>query len=327
MRYIIILFLYSFINAYAEEAETTASGDLKQCSSSTTSILCPRAQSLLFGSPGLDISLNRSLDISSLGISAGGLAFDPVSENIWLSDSIDDMNTVTEIDPLTGATLSQLNASIVPGLALGPDGLALDPATGNLFLFSVFFEDIAGEITQDGTLVRTFPSGNNSASATFLPSGELILVDEDNGDIFQTNPITGMVESTVPLDPDFTTRIGAASFDPLTGNLFAFSDSLNSLLEIDLNTGDVLSTTDMSAFIPSANFASGLAFNASGSILFLANSSIDELLVFDRPTGAIPAPSLPPIAVPALNSISVFFLMLMVFCIAAINYRPSKQTS
>lgn len=241
----------------------------------------------------LILSSNTTIDISSLGFNGvGGAAFDEATGNLWLSDSGPATNDMVEINPLSIGldVVSSFDASVVPGLTQGPDALALHPVTRNLYLFSSFMKnDRTGQVTQSGVLVPGFSGPENVGGAAFSPSGELIVMDQGNGTIRKLNSTTGAVEQVIPLI-GFSNRIGAADFDPLTGNLIAYSTNTRELLEIVPTTGQILSTTDVSPFLALPSFPTGLAFNSTGDLLYIAsgqNAGGDRLEVLNR----VPEPS------------------------------------
>ncbi|MCG8405831.1 MAG: hypothetical protein MI923_11600 [Phycisphaerales bacterium] len=241
----------------------------------------------------LILSSNRTIDISALGFNGvGGAAFDETTGNLWISDSGPATNAVVEIDPLSVELdiVSAFSASVVPGLTQGPDAMALHPVTGNLYLFSSFMKnDRTGQVTQGGTFIPGFDGPENVGGAGFSASGDLLVMDQGNGTIRKLNPTTGAVQETIPLI-GFSNRIGAADFDPLTGNLIAYSTNTRELLEIVPSTGQILSTTDVSQFLVLPSFPTGLAFNSSGDLLYLAsgqNAGGDRLEVLNR---VIPEP-------------------------------------
>lgn len=238
------------------------------------------------------LTLLQTTDISGLGFnSVGGMDFDDNTGQLWLADA-SSSNDVAALNPLTGAVATTFDASVVPGLTAGPDALALNPATGNLYLFSTFSESDAGVVTQAGTLVTDYGDLSGLADvggAAFRNAADLYVVDEDDGTLRTLDLATGAILTTASLT-NFSGRVGAAGFDPQTGLLVAYSVGSQELLEIDVDTATVLSMTNISAFLTAPNFPTGLAFNTDGSILYLSSgdgAGADELYVFSR----IPEPS------------------------------------
>jgi len=236
----------------------------------------------------LMLSLQQTTDISSLGIiNVGGMAFDASDDRLWLTDAGDD--TVFEIDPFTGSVMSTIDATVIPGFSGGPDAIALQPGTGDLYLFDTFGSPTYGVVSQSGAYVRPLGGLPDAGGAAFSNAGELFVVDQNDAFVRQLDPITGFA-----IAPDisligFSGRLGAAAFDPVSGNLFAYASDDVSLLEIDLVTGNILSTTDLTAFIPFQGFPAGMAFDGTGDHLFLSNHSTNELVILR--TTAVPEPS------------------------------------
>lgn len=226
----------------------------------------------------LELSLHGIVDLDPQIPSVGGADYDKRTGTLWVSDASLQTNNVFEIDPGTGSVLRAFGAEVIPGLTKGPDGLALHPQTGHLFLFSPFSEDAAGETTLEPRLVRSFPSSRGIAAASFDSSGALYVLDNRTGSLSRWNQLTGELESTVDLDGD-DGRISAASFDPITDNLFAFADDDEDLLEIDPQTGAVLSRTDVGAFMTQNTFPTGLAFDPTGCRIYIIRGNPDPDMV------------------------------------------------
>ena len=93
----------------------------------------------------------------------------------------------------------------------------------------------------------------------------------------------------------FSPNLSGLAFDPVTGNPFAYDTDRQSLLEIDLTTGGVLSETPIGAFFTNTNVAGGIAFNDTGDRLYLGSGhptgNVEELIVLSRFAGVgIPIP-------------------------------------
>ncbi len=233
----------------------------------------------------LDLSLAQVTDLSALGFFApGGGAYDPVTQKLWVSDAASTTNTVVEIDPLTGIASTTLLASIVPGFSAGPDAMALQPGTGDLFLFSAFGGDQCGAISQAGALVATLPTANDASAAAFDPAGQLFVFSDNTLQLHRMDTTTAALLTSVTLQ-GFSGRVSAMAFDPATGNLVVLADSDDSLYEFDAATGVLLGNTPLVPFGFSGSFPGLMAFNGSGSQLYVAKGSATaDLYVFDRGT-------------------------------------------
>lgn len=235
----------------------------------------------------LDLVPLAPLDLSALGHSAtGGTVFDPSSGHVWVADAASvgvGTNALYELDASTGAVLSQFTADVVPGLDKGPDAMALDPTTGHLFLFSAFAEDECGEVTQAGALVTDFPTSHGAAAAAFNAAGELYVFSDGLSLLQRLDPTTLAVQTSVSLA--YTGRVAAMDFDPASGNLFVYADTGDDLIEVDVATGATLSTTDLSVFGVDGIFPAGMAFDPTGTRLYVgrgADADGDVLHVFER---------------------------------------------
>lgn len=163
-----------------------------------------------FAAP-LNLTLDQVTDISALNFGGvGGLTYDPILGQLWISDAAGDgssptpgnTNKVALIDPLSGGVVTDFDAS-AGNVFRGPDGIALEPATGHLFLFSAFLDITAGVTTAAGVTVRTLtiPASSKYAGAAFNPLGQLWVAERPNlttakDNLFQLDPLTGTATST-----------------------------------------------------------------------------------------------------------------------------------
>lgn len=244
----------------------------------------------------LSLSVDGSIDIAALGFDAvGGLTFDARNNAIWVCDSGATTNDVVQLDAATGQVLSSFDASAVPGLDFGPDALVSDPATGDLTLWSVFQRDAAGIVTPTGQPVTTFASSQGITGATYDGAGQLFGCSDTFGGgvgaLHQLDPGTGALLSTVPI-VGYMDRVSALTFDPQTGNLFAYADETEELLELDAATGAILTRTNMWPYLLDFSFPTGMAFDSTGELLYIARGAFlggpDTVLVLRRsPVGTI----------------------------------------
>ena len=266
-----------------------------------------------FAAP-LNLTLDQVTDISAMNFGGvGGLTYDPILGQLWISDAAGDgssptpgnTNKVALIDPLTGGVVTDFDAS-AGNVFRGPDGVALEPATGHLFLFSAFLDITAGVTTAAGVTVRTLtiPLTSKYAGAAFNSLGQLWVADRPNlttakDNLFQLDPLTGTATSTVLIKgASFNPNLSGLAFDPVTGNPFAYDTDQQVLLEIDLTTGVVQSETPVGSFFAETNVPGGIAFNDTGDKLYLGSGAstgspliASELIVLNRFSGvAIPIP-------------------------------------
>lgn len=261
----------------------------------------------------LSLSLNQVTDISLLDFGGvGGLSFDPASGNLWIADGAGALppepgktNEVAQINPLTGAVISQFDAS-AGNVFRGPDGLAFNTATNELYLFSAFVDITAGVASTAGAAVRSLAiDPRQYAGAAFNPAGELWVVDRERftfePDFLRRLDLTtgGQLASVEVVGASEDPNFSALAFDPITGNPFAYDTDEQTLVEIDLGTGAVLSETAVGGFFTNTSVPGGLAFNASGTQIYLGSGVplghpsgiVSELVVLDRSVVAsIPLP-------------------------------------
>ena len=106
----------------------------------------------------LSLTFIQATDISGLTYGGiGGMAYDAsLFGRLWIADGSGatptapgETNQVALIDPLTGSVITSFDAS-AGNVFRGPDGVALDPLSGDLFLFSAFLDFTAGVTTVGG---------------------------------------------------------------------------------------------------------------------------------------------------------------------------------
>jgi len=234
----------------------------------------------------LDLTLVQTTDLSTLVFSPGGGAFDPVTKKLWLSEAGATGNAVYEVDPLTGVAGAIHSATIIPSFFGGPDAMALQPGSGNLYLFSAFGQDECGAISQAGQLVLDLPSAHGATAAAFDPAGRLFVFSDNSLLLHQIDPSTGALLTSVTLE-GFIGSAAAMAFDPATGHLIVLAASNSRLIEFDPDTGARHGVTPLAPFGVSLGVVGLMAFNEDGSQLYVAKASANwGLDVFDR--GSLP---------------------------------------
>lgn len=163
------------------------------------------------------------------------------------------------------------------------DGLALDPASGNLFIASstgnaLFRLDLAsGALSPISIPIAPF----GPSDLTFGPSGDLFLLNQTSpGSVIRYDVASNMVEATLTAGGQLDFPRGLA-FGP-AGDLFVSSGgSFNSrVFRLDPDTGAVLQTYSSGLNVPF-----GVAFGPSGD-LFVANFGSSNVVRVNVATGA-----------------------------------------
>ncbi len=255
---------------------------------------------LLMGSPAwgeLVLTFNHEIDIPDLDIITG-LDFDSAQEVLWIAGVGEDRPGDDVVIAWSVEQDQELSSFALEG-RVGPMSIAQHPTTKNLF---VFWDESGGdssvpgggEYTPSGTLVRTFENLDKKVRGlTFDSNGDLYGV---NGAGFSLiDQTTGAPIGRVDVD-GIPNAINAAAIDPLTGNLFFYhaksvSDDL--LYEIDLASGNLLSTTNVSRSLLGGKHgvSTGFTFSPSGDQLYIGGTTQgdqpDILVVLNR----VPEPS------------------------------------
>jgi len=244
----------------------------------------------------LTLAQGTNLDISALNIGAcGDLAFQANSNSLWVADGLVN-GDLHAINPTTGALITSRDTAAIPGLDQGPDALAVDSPTlgSNLFLFSPIGEDEGGRLNSLGALIADYGTSRAATGADFDNSGQLWIVSGTTPgagvQLLRLAVADGSVLQTVPINPAITSRMVDVTFDPHTGACYVLAETTNTLLEISLTTGNVLSTTDLTPFlILTGRILGGVDFDATGARLFVSTGAgigADTVVVLDRAFGA-----------------------------------------
>lgn len=244
----------------------------------------------------LELTHAGTLDISALGLnSVGDLAMTQTAileaRGLWVSDSSSATNEIHRLDPATGVSLFSYDASVVPGLTLGPDALA-QSFWGVLFVFSSFGQDEAGSVTATGTLDDTFASAQGATAAATERGSELYVAKGPVGgppELLHLSPFDGSVLSTVTLS-GIQDRIADMAFDPTTDRLYCLLESTNTLVEVDHVTGASLSLTLLPGPLTTTNsISAGMTFDEEGGRLYVSKGEgleAGRIHVFERPLPA-----------------------------------------
>lgn len=228
------------------------------------------------------------LDASALALnSVGDLAFETGANRLWICDGSTN-GLVHELNPTTGALVSSIPTTAIPGFNLGADALAIQPvgATHEVVVCSAFGESEGGTLTQAGALLSDWNTSHGATGAAFDSSGNLWLVAGTTvgggATLLRVNASTGAVLANVPIQGT-TSRMVDLAFDPHTGACHVLAEETGFLIEVDTSTGAQLSATDLSSFLPAPRaIAGGIAFHQHGEILFVAGAGlpVDTILRF-----------------------------------------------
>jgi hypothetical protein len=232
----------------------------------------------------LELSLDRIVDIHELGIfGLGSAEYDDETGRLWISGSGLLTGDLFEIDPLSGQVFSSFSSSVVPGVK-HPAALAMDPLSGNLYLFANT-DGVAGEVSVSGAVLKMILSHHITAAATDK-NGRLYAYDHPalglgDGAIHRVNKTTGEFENAITIN-GYSGTVSSMDFDPMSGNLFLYADNDDTLLEVDIVSGNVLSVTQLTEFLLAAEYPifapfpftvfAAFAFNETGTQLYLSRS-------------------------------------------------------
>ncbi len=244
---------------------------------STTAVLA-LFSGLSASADALKLTPAGTLNITALNLaSIGDLAFDRQAAHLCVTDGTNG-SLIYRVSPTNGALIGTSDASSVPGLAGGPDALAvLSASPPDLCVFSSLSQSRAGRVSGAGALVADYGGALDATGADSFGASVLIVVTgtvPGGGSVFRNlNPTTGAVIASVPILGS-TSRLVDVAFDPHSQFFYALAEDTNQLLELDLSNGTIASQTDLSPFLLQGNTISGgIAFNLDGSKLFVATGT------------------------------------------------------
>ncbi len=191
--------------------------------------------------------------------SAQGMSFDGKSGVLYILDSA--AQRVLRIKPGSDGSFTSASAVTVDLSALGSTslrGLAIDPASGNLFVIDP--EELAlFELTSDGDLVSQRDLSvfgvQNPQGMTFAPSGD------------QTD------------DPDEMSLYLADSGELVNasyGSILELSLLEAPVIEEFAFTSNLVNTIDLSGIVPPSPDATGIAYHSDNGTLLISDSEVEE---------------------------------------------------
>ncbi len=246
----------------------------------------------LLGSPALaeDLSFTVQATITLADFShsaVGDITFETMASKLWVCNALVS-GQVYEVSLVTGLTLSQFSPASIPGLALGPDALAIPNTAGSpdVFVFSSFGESEGGRVTQTGALVNDFGTSHGATGADFDAAGNLWIatgtVAGAGSTLRRINPVTGAVLQVVPILAN-SARVVDLTFDPVTNACYCLLEGSNLLVEVSTSTGAQLSQTDLTPYLPgSIGINGGLDFDRFGQFLYVGGFNSNQIRVLRR---------------------------------------------
>ncbi len=259
---------------------------------SNRALLATLALTGIGASQQMSLSFSHTIDISAAPLqSAGDLAFDRDLERLYICDGANN-GQIFQIDPLNGAVLAALPASTIPGLAKGPDALAISrggwTAPSDLYVFSSFGESRGGLMRSPNTLLADFGTSHDATGADTAPGGALWVASGTASGggttLLRLNVTTGVIAATRTI-PGVTERALDIAFDPWFGGLWILHEG-GVLRRVDLQSGTTLETFDLNTLVSGLNTSTGgIAFNLTGTLLYVARNTgsiADSIVVLDR---------------------------------------------
>ncbi|MBK8977606.1 MAG: hypothetical protein IPM29_16980 [Planctomycetes bacterium] len=219
------------------------------------------------------------------GSFAGGVAYDPIDDTIWVFDET--VDTISQYDR-TGTLIVSLVAPIATGTTNAqPIGGFVDPVTGNLWVGDE--GEVVYEMDRAGTILSQFstlPSVNDVSALTWDPCTGNLWVANDSVHILQEFTRTGAPGVTINIAPAGSVDSDGAAYNPVSRTFFLGEDTGDRILEVDA-AGTLLNSWSTAGLGISPE---GLAFDTRTGSIFIA----DTLTAPDRVvevSGIIPAPA------------------------------------
>jgi YVTN family beta-propeller protein len=213
-----------------------------------------------------------------LNYGSGALAFDNRTDEVDLDELQSD--EVAIVDPATDRVVANVSVGIYP------DGAAVDPGTGDVFVLN----EISNDVT---VLVNTTPTETIGLGMSPLGSaydnetGKLFIADPDGNEVLVISTVTNEIIATVPVG-DYPM---AVTFDNRSGDIFV-SDALSN--QVSVLSG---ATASLVATVPVGSEPMGLATDPAQGLVFVANylssnvtviSSANDQVLRTIPVGAEP---------------------------------------
>ena len=257
----------------------------------------------------LALTFNRQIYVPDLDL-IGGLDFDSEQQVLWIAgvgdehpvgDAVVIAWSVEQDQELSSFALNPYVTTYVTG----PYAIAQHPTTKNLFLFwskpvgppgDDSFALGGGEYTSSGALIRTFGDFDRNyhvAGLAFDSNG--VLYGARGAGFSRIDQTTGLPIDWVNV-AGISTGLDAAAFDPLTGNLFLYhanSVSNDLLHEIDISSGELLSTTELNRSLLGGKegASTGFTFSPSGDKVYIGGTTEARLGATLVVLNRIPEPS------------------------------------
>jgi sugar lactone lactonase YvrE len=190
----------------------------------------------------------------------------------------------------------------LPSDATPPEGITVD-ASGNVYV-STFGWPASGESTTPGKIITFTPQGKFVREVTVHPdasphliglafhptTGALLVLDIGTGNLLQVNPLDG--SDTICSAIGAGAGVNALTFDA-AGNIYVSDSFAGTIWKItacgQAPTAWVTDSKLQTSGLPPFG-ANGLAFNTSGTALFVANTGNDSVVKIPVSAGSPGAP-------------------------------------
>jgi YVTN family beta-propeller protein len=149
----------------------------------------------------------------------------------------------------------------------GPDGIATDPATGNVYVANFTDGTVSVISGASGIVTATIPVGAGPADVVTDPvDGNVYVANSIDGTVSVINEASGNVTATVPVG----THPTGLGVDPANGNVYVANNGDGTVWKISDVTAGLLSTVGN----PDGSSAFAVAADPQTSSIFVANPGV-----------------------------------------------------
>jgi uncharacterized protein YjiK len=208
------------------------------------------------------------LDLSGLATFIGGITYDPTTDHLFVADL--NGNQVHEVIRTDGALVQSWP---MPAGGSSPVGITYHAPTDHLFYVSEIDNGLH-EVTTDGAAVASYafsaPPASVSGCTHNSQTGRLFVVDDLAGDMIES-----MVDGTVVTVFDLLAfgifDADGITYNPIDDTLFVGDDTGRLLFEMNTSATVLVNLYDLGPFGLATDGVEGLALDAAGERVFIAN--------------------------------------------------------
>ncbi len=205
----------------------------------------------------VNLSIGEVVQQTRVGVGPVAALFDPDNDRVYVANLYNDAISVLNAS-------SGLVATAPISTGEGPAGLALDPATGDLFVTLSSSSRVQVFSTANGTLVGQIPVGTDPLGLALDPVSGYLFVANDGAEsvsVIQVATLTNVGEFFVGMSPE------DVAFDNASGLVYVLNAGSSNVTVIDGSSAQVVGS------IPTIFLPDGLAVDPAASELFVSGAN------------------------------------------------------